>query len=80
MQQKNSKLSEYMLMALLPCCTSSQEPFLIFISDVSIDVTECWQVRLLEEGFLKYLSTRGVMPLSHKLVSDPVKCIKDVSV
>ncbi|KAL0362506.1 UNVERIFIED_CONTAM: hypothetical protein Scaly_1205800 [Sesamum calycinum] len=36
------------------------------------------QVRLLEVAIVKQWSKKGLMPMSHKLVLDPVKCVKDV--
>ncbi|KAL3638287.1 hypothetical protein CASFOL_017658 [Castilleja foliolosa] len=36
------------------------------------------QVRLLEVAIVKLWSKKGVMPISHELLSDPVECVKDV--
>ncbi|KAK4438935.1 hypothetical protein Salat_0228100 [Sesamum alatum] len=36
------------------------------------------QVRLLEVAIVKQWSKKGLRPMSHKLLSDPVKCVKDV--
>lgn len=44
------------------------------------DKTICSQVRLLEVALVKQWSKKGLMPISHKLLSDPAKCVKDVPV
>ncbi|GFP87883.1 probable phosphatidylglycerophosphatase mitochondrial [Phtheirospermum japonicum] len=36
------------------------------------------QVRLLEVAIVKQWSKKGLMPLTHELLSDPVECVKDV--
>ncbi|KAI3457077.1 hypothetical protein Pfo_013740 [Paulownia fortunei] len=36
------------------------------------------QVRLLEVAIVKQWSKKGLMPICHELLSDPLKCVKDV--
>ncbi|KAG8386737.1 hypothetical protein BUALT_Bualt03G0180200 [Buddleja alternifolia] len=36
------------------------------------------KVRLLEVAIVKQWSKKGLKPISHRLLSDPVKCVKDV--
>ncbi|KAL3649534.1 Phosphatidylglycerophosphate phosphatase 1, chloroplastic/mitochondrial [Castilleja foliolosa] len=36
------------------------------------------QVRLLEVAIVKQWSKKGLMPITHELLSDPVECINDV--
>ncbi|XP_057792266.1 phosphatidylglycerophosphate phosphatase 1, chloroplastic/mitochondrial-like isoform X2 [Salvia miltiorrhiza] len=38
------------------------------------------QVRLLEVALIQRWSKKGIMPISHKLVPDPAKCVKDVPI